>query len=245
MFWGRSLGGSSTLVCDDGQPFTLTATPNGQTNNNLKWIWNLNGSELGFTTSSIVGLDEGLYEVIAEDQSGCTANATLRITRIPLTPTNLSSAPVFCPDDGSLTLDAGPNFVSYLWSDGSINQTLEVFSGGLYSIEATNSFGCVTTDQSEVVEDCIPKVSGPNAFRPGGLNSTYSLFTQYIDTFEIFIFDQWGEMVYHSDDKNFAWDGVYNGALLPAGQYSWVVRYTSSFRDRGTIEEYGGVVLLK
>ncbi|MCB0506581.1 MAG: gliding motility-associated C-terminal domain-containing protein, partial [Cyclobacteriaceae bacterium] len=199
----------------------------------------------GLTTSSIVGLDEGLYEVVAEDQSGCTANATLQINRIPLTPTNLSSAPVFCPDDGSITLDAGSNFVSYLWSDGSTNQTLEVVSGGLYSIEATNNFGCVTNDQSEVIEDCIPKVSGPNAFRPGGLNNTYSLFTQYVDTFEIFIFDQWGEMVYHSDDKAFAWDGVYNNELLPAGQYSWVVRYTSSFRDRGTIEEYGGVVLLR
>ena len=236
---------SSTLACDDGQPFTLTATPNGQTNNNLDWSWFLNGAELGLTTSSIVGLDEGLYEVVAEDQSGCTANATLQINRIPLTPTNLSSAPVFCPDDGSITLDAGSNFVSYLWSDGSTNQTLEVVSGGLYSIEATNNFGCVTNDQSEVIEDCIPKVSGPNAFRPGGLNNTYSLFTQYVDTFEIFIFDQWGEMVYHSDDKAFAWDGVYNNELLPAGQYSWVVRYTSSFRDRGTIEEYGGVVLLR
>lgn len=175
----------------------------------------------------------------------CVNSGALTVTRIPLTPSNLSSAPVFCPADSVLTLDAGPDFISYLWSDGSTNQTLEVFSGGLYELAATNDFGCVTNDQSEAIEDCIPKVSGPNAFRPGGLNNTYSLFTEYIDTFEIFIYDRWGSLVYNSGDAAFAWDGYYNGELLPAGQYSWVVRYTSSFRDRGTIEAYGGVVLLR
>jgi len=237
---------SSTLACDDGQPFTLTANVTGQQTNLLDYTWFLNKQDLGRIGSSIIVLDAGDYEVVVEETgTGCTQNDLLTIARIPLTPTNLSSAPVFCPADSILTLDAGPNFISYLWSDGSANQTLDVSSGGLYTIAATNDFGCVTNDQSEAIEDCIPKISGPNAFRPGGVNSTYSLFTEYIDTFEIFIYDRWGALIYNSSDAAFAWDGVYNGELLPAGQYSWVVRYTSSFRDRGTIEAYGGVTLLR
>ncbi len=237
---------SSTLACDNGQPFTLTANVTGQQTNLLNYTWFLNNQDLGRIGSSIIVLDEGNYEIVVEETgTGCTQNDELTVTRIPLTPTNLSSAPVFCPADSVLTLDAGPNFISYLWSDGSSNQTLEVTVGGLYTITATNDFGCVTNDQSQAIEDCIPKLSGPNAFRPGGINNTYSLFTEYIDTFEIFIYNRWGELVYNSSDAAFAWDGVYNGELLPAGQYSWVARYTSSFRDRGTIEAYGGVVLLR
>lgn len=239
---------SSTLACDDGQPFTLTSTVSGGSGNNAlyNYTWFLNGQELSNIGSIITALDEGEYIVSVEDSgSGCSQTATLVMTRIPLTPANLSSAPVFCPDDGGITLDAGPNFITYLWSDGSFNQTLDITVGGLYEFEGSNSFGCVTFDQSNALEDCIPKISGPNAFRPGGLNTTYSLFTEYVDTFEIFIYDRWGELIYNSSDAAFAWDGVYNGELLPAGQYSWVARYTSSYRDRGTIEAYGGVVLLR
>ncbi|MCF6360966.1 MAG: gliding motility-associated C-terminal domain-containing protein [Cyclobacteriaceae bacterium] len=243
-----TVGVTSTLACDDGQPFTLSAVVTGQSGNQaLAYRWFLDGQELTSTGSIITALNEGEYRVDVEDTgSNCSQSGSLVMNRIPLTPTNLSSAPVFCPNDSVLVLDAGPNFIGYLWSDGSIDQTLQVSVGGLYEIEATNSFGCVTRDQSEAIEDCIPLIDGPNAFRPGGLNSTYSLFTQYIDTFEIFIYNRWGELVYSSTDAAFAWDGTEpSGEQAPVGQYSWVVRYTSSFRDRGTLEQYGGVVLLR
>ncbi len=238
----------STLACDDGQPFILTAVVTGQSGNQaLSYHWFLNGQELTSTGSIITALNEGEYRVDVEDTgNNCSRSGSLTMNRIPLTPTNLSSAPVFCPNDSVLVLDAGPNFVSYLWSTGDITQAIDVTTGGLYELEATNSFGCVTRDQSEAIEDCIPLIDGPNAFRPGGLNSTYSLFTQYVDTFEIFIYNRWGELVYTSTDVAFAWDGTDpSGEPAPVGQYSWVVRYTSSFRDRGTLEQYGGVVLLR
>ena len=235
---------SSTLACDDGKPFTLTATA---TNVNVDYSWKLNSVDLPDITSQIQSITAGTFEVTATDRGAgnCAYTATLEIIKAPITPTNLSSTQVFCPDEGDVTLDAGPDFISYLWSTNEITQTIDVGQGGVYTIEATNNFNCVTSDQTELIEDCIPKVYGPTAFRPGGLNSEYFLFTDYVDEFEIFIFNRWGEMVYQSNDVNFRWDGVFDGELLPADQYSWVVRYTSSFRDRGTLEQYGGVVLLR
>ena len=236
---------SSSLACDDGKPFTLTATPAGQSNNNLSYNWFLNGVDIGEVNSQIQRLDAGTYIVGATDLTGCTNTDTLEIIKAPVTPTNLSSSLVFCPDEGAITLDAGPDFISYVWDTGESTQSIDVTQGGVYKIAATNNFNCVTNDQSEVLEDCIPKVFGPNAFRPGGLNNEFSLFTEYVDKFEIFIFNRWGDMVFQSADINFKWDGTLNGELLPADQYTWVVRYTSSFRDRGTLEQYGGVMLLR
>ncbi|MEN8248879.1 MAG: gliding motility-associated C-terminal domain-containing protein [Bacteroidota bacterium] len=236
---------TSTLACDDGKPFTLTATPAGQSTNNLTYAWELNGVDLPDITSQIQSIRAGAFVVTASDPVGCSNSDSLEVIKAPVTPTNLSSAIVFCPDDGDIILDAGPDFISYLWDTGETTQSIDISAGGIYRIEATNNFNCITTDQSEVLEDCIPKVFGPNAFRPGGVNKEFFLYTEYVEDFEIFIFNKWGDMVFHSSDISFKWNGTLNGELLPAGQYSYVVRFTSSFRDRGTIEQYGGVVLLR
>jgi gliding motility-associated-like protein len=239
-----TVGLTSTLACDDGRPFTLTATA---TNVNVDYSWSLDGVDLPDITSQIQSITAGTFEVTATDRGtgSCAYTATLEVIKAPITPTNLSSTQVFCPDEGAVTLDAGPDFISYLWSTNETTQTIDAGQAGIYKIDATNNFNCITSDQTELLEDCIPKVYGPTAFRPGGLNNEYYLFTDYVDEFEIFIFNRWGEMVYQSTDVNFRWDGVYEGELLPADQYSWVVRYTSSFRDRGTLEQYGGVLLLR
>ncbi len=102
------------------------------------------------------------------------------------------------------------------------------------------------TDQVSVIEDCLPQVFGPNAFRPSGINNKFFLFTKFLIDFEIFIYSRWGELVFHSDDKAFEWDGTLDGKLLPAGTYAYIVRFKSEFNpDRGIIERRGGVTLLR
>ena len=44
------------------------------------------------------------------------------------------------------TLDAGTGFVSYLWSDGSTNQTLSATTAGTYTVVGTDANGCTASD---------------------------------------------------------------------------------------------------
>ena len=46
----------------------------------------------------------------------------------------------------SETLDAGTAFASYLWSDGSTNQTLSTTNAGTYSVTGTDANGCSSSD---------------------------------------------------------------------------------------------------
>lgn len=46
----------------------------------------------------------------------------------------------------STVLDAGLGFSSYLWSDGSTNQTLLVSAAGTYSVTVTDASGCSNSD---------------------------------------------------------------------------------------------------
>jgi gliding motility-associated-like protein len=83
------------------------------------------------------------------------------------------------------------------------------------------------------------------------VNQHFRLFTFFIDDdgFQIYIFNRWGEMIFESSEREFRWNGGYKnnlGQLLPAGTYSYVVRYKSAYRpDEGTKEKRGGVVLVR
>jgi len=157
------------------------------------------------------------------------------------------------------------DFLSYDWFKdgvglGIVTPTLVADEPGLFSVNLINSFGCSSSDKTDVLVQCDPVIVGPNAFRPtstltgqGGelVNQSFKLFTFFIDDegFQIFIFNRWGEMIFTSSQREFRWNGGYNNnmsQLAPPGTYSYVVRYKSSYRpEQGIQEQRGGVVLLR
>ena len=57
------------------------------------------------------------------------------------------------------------------------------------------------------------------------------------------IFDQWGEMIFHTNDVNGFWDGKVNGTLEPVGVYVYVARCTT--QDDKVINKKGSITLVK
>ena len=155
-----------------------------------------------------------------------------------------------------MDLDPG-SFSQYDWFKnqltlGFTGRVITADSEGIYSVEITNSFGCVATDETEVLSQCIPKLVAPNAFRPGSdiaANKEFSVFSFFItDEFQVFIYNRWGELVFQSNDRFFRWNGTYNntGQLLPGGSYAYVIKYISTFRpELGVQERRGGVALIR
>ena len=83
------------------------------------------------------------------------------------------------------------------------------------------------------------------------VNQQFRLFTFFIDDtdFQVYIFNRWGEMIFQTTEREFRWNGGYNNSLatlLPAGTYTYVVRYKSSYRpELGIQEKRGGVLLVR
>lgn len=260
---------TGTPPCE-GQPFTLTATPN-QTG--VTYEWALDGAVLsGQTASTLVETRGGLYDVSVTSANGaCTVTQNFNVVPSPVTAGSLPGSGIICPDPANpdpltreVTLDAGADFTSYNWfRDGSAlgetSQTYTATEAGVYSVDLMNIYGCPSSDETLLIEDCTPRVAGPNAFRPSSnvqasgeyTNRSFKLFTFFIDDegFEVFIFNRWGEMVYHTTERDFRWNGGYNNSAsqpLPTGTYTYVVRYRSSYRpQQGIQEKRGGVVLLR
>ena len=69
----------------------------------------------------------------------------------------------------------------------------------------------------------------PNAITPTDLNglNDYFFVPQYsqrqIKDFEITIFNRWGQIVFHSEDKNFKWHGDSNGKIMTNTTYTYVI----------------------
>lgn len=260
---------TATPPCE-GQPFTLTATPN-QAGTTFKW--SLDGTLLsGETAATLVETRGGLYDVTVSTGSGaCPVTKNFSVVPSPVTPGNLPTSGIICPDPANpdpltreVTLDPGAEFISYNWFRDGLDlnidtQTLTASEAGTYAVDLVNIYGCPSSDETLLIEDCTPRITGPNAFRPGSnvqangeyANRDFRLFTFFIDDedFEVFIFNRWGEMVFHTDERDFRWNGGYNnnpGQPLPLGTYSYVVRFRSSYRpEEGVQEKRGGVVLLR
>ncbi len=255
---------ASTPPCKDGKDFTLTTTANSTSAINYAWSFNKT-TPISLTTPSIKDNREGTYQVVVSSAAvpACFVTTSINITRGPLPVGDLPSGSIICNDPDNkdpLTakVDLNPGvFVQYNWYKNDVllsytKQTLTANSAGIYKVDLTNSYNCIASDQTDVRNECFPKLTAPNAFRPGsksGDNQSFYVYSFFItDQFEVVIFNRWGEIVFESKDRYFKWNGTYNntGGLLPGGTYAYVLKYTSSFRpDKGIQEQHGGVVLVR
>jgi gliding motility-associated-like protein len=228
----------------------------------VTWEWYLNDVLLRDTTSYLPTFNQGLFRV--EAFVGACRNAEeVDLLRAPINPSYIEPEYVICPEPptSEVAIIEPGDFVSYLAynmeSGDQIFETspgiFEIIEEGYYTFEMENEFRCITYDTTFVDVDCLPTIYAPNAFSPYASiaeNQTFRLFPSFVEDFEIFIYNRWGELVFHSDDLDFmtntGWDGTKNGKILPLGTYAYIIRFTSLTEpERGTIEQGGGVVLLR
>ncbi|MFM7851311.1 MAG: gliding motility-associated C-terminal domain-containing protein, partial [Flammeovirgaceae bacterium] len=268
----------SPPACDNGKPTMLTTITSASAVQ-YRWFFNDSSTPIsGQDKSNIEVTQEGKY-TITVSKGNCSASDSRTVSRFPIPQGSLLDAVLICndrdnddPSTNQVELNPGQHN-SYNWfykadkesSKVPLNDTDQKYIAkdpGIFLVDITNIFGCTSSDQTEVLNECNPKIVGPNAFRPNssapdysskfGTNSNKEFFVYsyfVTDNFEILIYNRWGELVFQSTDRSFKWNGGYNNNAsqpLPGGTYTYVVRYQSSFRPQdGVREQRGGVVLLR
>ncbi|MBK6620873.1 MAG: esterase-like activity of phytase family protein [Saprospirales bacterium] len=126
----------STQETCEGQAVVLDAGPGY-----AAYLWSD-----GSTSQTLETTDAGIYSVIVTDEAGCKASDETELIVWPLPTVNLGNDTLISTLE-TLVLDAGAGFDTYLWSDGSDGQTLEVLETGAYSVTVTDANGCIGTDE--------------------------------------------------------------------------------------------------
>ena len=93
----------------------------------------------------------------------------------------------------------------------------------------------------------------PNAFTPNGdgINEVFKPYVRFVvnssefrpTDFELDVYNRWGELVYHSTDRDAGWDGDYRGSPAPQGVYFYQLKISSA--SGKSYYENGNVHLLR
>ena len=112
----------------------------------------------------------------------------------------------------------------------------------------TNSFGCKSNFDLDVM--IIPDFGFyiPNAFTPGGLkdhlNDIFKPVIHGIVEYEFSIYDRWGVQIYSSNNIDEGWDGSYKGLNCQVGVYIWKCDFKNKTTKKYE-QHVGHVALLK
>jgi hypothetical protein len=109
----------------------------------------------GATTQTRTVTVPGTYYVTVTGFGGCQAADTIKLLNHPRPLVNLGTDTLICPGV-TLTLDAGNPGMTYLWDNGTTEQTREVFQTGTYSVEVRNEFNCPASDEILLTVKDVP-----------------------------------------------------------------------------------------
>jgi gliding motility-associated-like protein len=211
-------------VCP-GDPALMSATViGGMPGYTYTWSNNLGNA----STATVSPLVTSTYTVTVSDTCGNTVQQTVTVTVThPTAGFNFSNATTNTID---FTNTSSSNVVTWSWDFGDGNtgtgpdptHTYPNASGTFnVTLWVTDANGC--RDSIMEVVTIFPDFYfyTPNAFTPNDdvHNNTYSGVGVGIDTYEMWIFDRWGELIYHTNDINKGWDGRYNGNPVEEGVY--------------------------
>jgi hypothetical protein len=134
--------GGTNLVLDAGTGFNA-------------YLWND-----GTTGQTISVQTAGLYTVTVTDAIGCEGVDVVEIYTDPYI--SLGNDLVLC-DGQTATLDPLALYTTYLWNDGTTQQTLDVTVSGTYTLTVTDINGCINSDSVIVTFNLPPAVDlGPD-----------------------------------------------------------------------------------
>ena len=135
---------SGVLAICHGDTTTLTSSSANS------YLWN-NGA----TTQQINASTFGIYTVTVTSDNGCQASASVTVVDNPMPIFTLFGVSSICENTTEeLSVTGDDN--NYLWSTGSTDSEITISSGGVYSVTATNDYGCSQTSTIVVTQYAAP-----------------------------------------------------------------------------------------
>jgi gliding motility-associated-like protein len=125
------------------------------------------------------------------------------------------------------------------------NMTNDPITGVVTATPYVN--GCMGANQSYKI-NVLPRnkdVFVPNVFSPNndGKNDYLYVYGNYIASFEIHIFNQWGQQMITITDQKQGWDGKFKGSPQPVGVYVYVLKGITT--DGRQINKKGSITLVR
>ncbi len=134
---------SGDLAICHGESTTLTAS------DAVAYLWST-----GAITDSITVSSHGSYTVTASSANGCLSVASVTVIDNPVPVFTLNGANTICENTTKELSVSGQN--SYEWSTGETGTQITINQGGVYTVTATNNYGCTQASSIYVTQLAAP-----------------------------------------------------------------------------------------
>ena len=214
------------MICGDTLTMSLhQGTPDGQ------WtVQSMPGSIapiFGNATklnTSIMIAEYGDYVLVFTNECNDPKTTTIRFRPYPKF--NLMDAEICVGEKHVFSVVQQTYVNDYMWNTGETGTSLEVGLEGIYTLVATNE--CGTYIDSAFLGAFVCELDFPNVFTPDGDGSN-EVWTSLdhpdgFDSFDMKIFNRWGNIMHTYDHVNGSWNGkTSSGAEASEGIYFYTV----------------------
>jgi gliding motility-associated-like protein len=186
----------------------------------------------GMFTPTTAGAGSNRVTYTFTSGAGCIDSAS-QIIEVTPNPTVKLSSPLYVLEGGSEVLNPiiTGNVVKYLWTPPTYLNSVNIKSpvsmpkdSITYRLLVTTFGGCEASGEVSIL--ILKDLHIPNSFSPNGdgINDVWSIpsLSGYADC-TVEVFNRYGAIVYRSVGYSNAWNGTFNGNLLPTGVYYYIV----------------------
>ena len=252
-----------TVICPGATATLRVATP--ATNTTYQWYANAQGTGTPLatgTTFTTPALSVNVvYYVKATNIALCFKIDTISVRiLIPVSKPIITVVPalnmltfnwqaVSGATGYQVSLDSGLTYITPSSGATGLSHTI----AGLHPFETRSlivrALGPVTCQNSDTAKafgtTLLDELYIPNAFTPNGdgKNDIWKPYGWLIKELNLKIFNQWGQMIYATNNPNGGWDGQVSGKAQPVGVYVYVMRVVS--QDGKLLDRKGAINLVR
>ena len=217
------------------------------------YTWFLNNTEIGTGPNLVYTINaSGYHDITLEyELSSCPETTTyddyIFMENDPIASFTFNPAVISSEIEEINFVNSSLGAVSYLWdfgdnSSSTVQNTSHTYTGisdnVLVSLTASTPLGCSDIYEMTVVVLSEAIFYIPNTFTPDEdeHNQVWKpIFTSGFDiySFNLEIYNRWGEIIWETNDASAGWDGTYgiDGLRVPVGIYNWAIHYESKLND--------------
>lgn len=211
-----------STLCSGTSYFVDASTLPGSTG----WLWN-DGSTAPAKTISA----PGIYWVHTQ-VTGCNnpIRDSIFVDTLGRPTVSLGPDRLGCSYDEIRLSFTGTNISTHNWSTGSSQNSIVAPTTGTYSISVANRCGTAQDEVHVEIELCNDEIYFPDGFTPNGdgLNDKFRaalLPGVSVASYELLIYNRWGELVFRTTKLDEGWDGILRGKLQDGNSFVWHARY--------------------
>ena len=235
-------GGGS--ICNDGAMVNINFNFNGTR------PWNLvfTDGNINYTTTNILSSNythttntAGSYEIVqADDVNNCIASnvgiADVIVNPLPIAVITTSESTIYENEEINLTAGTYTLYEWYATNDSLISteEVLTVTDPGSFYVWVKDANGCEDFSEIAIVNMVpITQLFVPNTFTPNGdeHNELFVIKGMNIITYNLKVFNKWGEQLFESDSIEKYWDGKYNNKQVQQDAYYYNIEVLGKDRE--------------